>query len=141
MNSESVRPRSSLGSVEAGRPPSNASIPAGTPNLDRKETSALHISHFLHASPGDNDDDKTLEMDEIPWERVVDGNMESIEDDCEYHGPLSLQRRVKQLCREKHKQVFSTDLRSEPADLPPMEIEVDHAKWEKLKTNRLPARV
>ena len=141
MDSESMRPRSSLGSVEAGAGPSNASIPAGTPNLDRKETSALHISHFLHASPGDNDDDKTLEMDEIPWERVVDGNKESIEDDCEYHGPLSLQRRVKQLCREKHKQVFSTDLRSEPADLPPMEIEVDHAKWEKLKTNRLPARV
>ena len=29
------------------------SIPAGNPNLDRKETSTLHISHFLDASPGD----------------------------------------------------------------------------------------
>jgi hypothetical protein len=143
-----MNPQSSLGSVGVGsgvgRSNHHINTPrtADTPNLAQNEINSMHISHFLHTSPGDNDDDKTLEVGETPWERVVDGDKEQSDDDgVQYHGPATLQERVRDLCNGKHKARFSASLQSEPADLPPMEIEVDHAKWERLKTNRLPARV
>ena len=134
---------SSTGSVGVGSDDGHAytSKPAGNPNQPRKVVSTSHVSQVLHTPTSDNSDDKTLEYDETPWDRVVDGEAREAEDEPQYYGPSSLQKRVRKLCKHKHSAVFSTELRPEPADLPPMEIEVDRAIWESLKTTRLPPRV
>ena len=66
-----MSPPSSLGSVEAGRPPRNASIPAGTPNLVQNEISHS-FSHILHRSASYKR--KLLDWTWSLWERTADGD-------------------------------------------------------------------
>ena len=53
-------------------------------------------------------------------------------------GSPSLQKKIKSLCRE-FTDIFSETVRPEPADVPPMDIRVDSAKWHSNK-NRGPPR-
>jgi hypothetical protein len=53
-------------------------------------------------------------------------------------GPDSLQSALKDLIAE-YSDIFSTQVRAEPAKLPPMNLEVDEEKW-RSKENRLPPR-
>lgn len=142
-DTDAMRSTGNTGFVGVGKDDglAHTSKQAGTPNQSRPVVSTSHVSQVLHTSTSDNNDDKTLADDETPWDRVVDGEATDKEDEPHFHGPSTLQTRVRYLCKQKHGSVFSTELRKEPADLPPMEIEVDRAIWESLKTNRLPPRV
>ena len=53
-------------------------------------------------------------------------------------GPPSLQQKIKELTEEFH-DIFCIQVRAEPAMLPPMDFEVDEAKW-RTTENRLPPR-
>ena len=70
-DTELMSPPSSLGSVEAGRPPRNASITAGTPNLVQNEISHS-FSHILHRSASYKR--KLLDWTWSLWERTADGD-------------------------------------------------------------------
>ena len=53
-----------------------------------------------------------------------------------YGTPAEIQKTIKLLSDFKH--IFSTELRTEPANIPPMEIPVDVEKWEAARANKLP---
>ena len=77
--------------------------------------------------------------EETPWQRVADDT--EPEDGLPkkvYGTPENIQATIK-LMQEFH-DIFSTELRPEPANVPPMEIPVDVEKWEAARANRLPAR-
>ena len=56
----------------------------------------------------------------------------------EYGTPAEIQNTIKLLGAYKH--IFSTELKTEPANRPPMEIPVDVEKWEAARANKLPPR-
>jgi hypothetical protein len=69
----------------------------------------------------------------------IEFNNKSINNDgIHIEGPESLQKSLNTLVSE-FSDIFSTQVRSEPALLPPMDLEVDESKW-KSKENRLPPR-
>jgi hypothetical protein len=54
-------------------------------------------------------------------------------------GSEQLQQQLRELCAE-FKDIFSTEVKTEPADIPPFEIkQVDVVKW-KVSANRTPSR-
>ena len=50
-----------------------------------------------------------------------------------------LKHQLTELCNE-FSDIFSTELKPEPANIPPMEIKIIPEKWEKQNGTRLPAR-
>jgi len=58
----------------------------------------------------------------------------------ELHGSQELKTRLKQLCI-KYKDIFSTKLQKEPADVPPFEIHCDKPEIWASNKNRLPPRI
>ena len=54
------------------------------------------------------------------------------------HGTLTLQKKIRGLC-EEFKDIFSEAVRSDPANVPPLELNVDLTKWQNNK-NRGPPR-
>ena len=89
-------------------------------------------------------------MQKKPSEKPTIPIIEEIDDSIEFNnkpinkdgihieGPESLQKSLNTLVSE-FSDIFSTQVRSEPALLPPMDLEVDESKW-KSKENRLPPR-
>ena len=74
-----------------------------------------------------------------PWQLVAD-QVDPINMIPEkIYGTIDEIRRTKNLC-EKYIDIFSTSLRSEPADVPPMEINVDEKMWQEARGNRQPPR-
>ena len=77
--------------------------------------------------------------DESPWQRAADqlppesGIPEGL------HGSPELKAKLTELCTE-FTDIFSTELRPEPADIPAMKIKIDHEKWNQQKGTRLAAR-
>ena len=55
------------------------------------------------------------------------------------HGPSELQVEIRKLCSE-YADIFSSNLRDEPAAVPPMQLNVDLGKWQ-IPKNRRPYRV
>ena len=52
------------------------------------------------------------------------------------HGSPEFQEKILKVC-EKHKHVFNTKLNAQPADVPPMELNIDVNLWETNKTKAL----
>ena len=77
--------------------------------------------------------------EEAPWQRVADQTEpESGLPTKVYGTPTEVRNTIKLLQEYKH--IFSTELRPEPANIPPMEIPVDVEMWEAARANKLPPR-
>jgi hypothetical protein len=87
--------------------------------------------------PEPDDDGIDLKVDEYPWERDDNAAKTPVAGPT-IEGPPELQCQLKALL-EEFPDIFGTELRTEPADLAPMEIEIDLDKWQTSK-NRLPPR-
>jgi hypothetical protein len=101
-------------------------------NLHRKPMSA-----FLDPVQ-DDDEVETLSSTIDPWDenhlpRSGRENLGSIH----VEGGDTLKHRIEELLAE-FEDIFSTELRKEPADVPPMELEVDTEKWERQTNSRGP---
>ena len=85
-------------------------------------------SDFLTPEP---DEEYILPTDEsTPWDEVLSSSQtQEIEDLPEVHGSPEFKAKIIALIRE-FSDVFSRELASEPADLPPLDVSVDKQKWE-----------
>jgi hypothetical protein len=85
-------------------------------------------------------DDDTIDFNDTPWDSSL-----AIEDQQvdfklpEIHGSANLKTQLTQLIYE-YKDIFRHEVRNEPANVPPMELDVDDLKW-KQSLNRKPPRV
>lgn len=73
---------------------------------------------------------KVFDEDFIEWEDdpFVQSNLE-VEKKCyDIQGSVQLQTKIRSLC-EEFDDIFTETVRDQPADIPPMEIEVDPEKW------------
>ncbi len=75
--------------------------------------------------PDVDEDGIVLKVDEYPWERDENDLTADAKADPtpQIEGSEGLQRKLKELI-EEFSDIFSTELRKEPADLGPMEIEI-----------------
>jgi len=71
-------------------------------------------------------------------ENVRPGENMVREDEPTLFGPSNLRERLKQLCTE-YRDIISIKLNTEPANLPPLELKVEDAKW-RVSSNQGPAR-
>ena len=77
--------------------------------------------------------------EESPWQHTADETKPLSELPTKVYGtPAEIQNTIKLLSDYKH--IFSTELKTEPANIPPMEIPVDVEKWEAARANKLPPR-
>ena len=77
--------------------------------------------------------------EESPWQQKADETEPKTELPTEVYGtPAEIQNTIKLLSDYKH--IFSTELKTEPANGPPMEIPVDVEMWEAVRANKLPPR-
>ena len=92
-----------------------------------------HINHTYEQQLEVEDD-----YDVIPWSDVP-RHMPGRNDELpEIQGDEALQQKIINLCME-FKEIFSKELRKEPAKIPPFELIVNVEKWES-QVNRLPPR-
>jgi len=90
-------------------------------------------------TPEYDDDGIDLKVTDYPWEKddpVPGSNIAKPEPHIE--GGPELQARIRQLLAE-FDDIFSTDVRPYPAQISPLEVNVDREKWNKPR-NRLPPR-
>ena len=79
------------------------------------------------------------EMDvDFPWDKDVPKDDQDLINLITFAGSPELITQMKKMCL-KYKDILSCELRKEPADLPPMELTVDKAKWH-VDKHRGPAR-
>ena len=97
-----------------------------------------HMSRFIDKV--DDTDGIPFVDEETPWQRVSDGEEPTSGIPRDLNGREEFKERQRMLC-EKYLEIFSTELRDEPADIPPMEIKFDPEKWQSMKANRLPPRI
>ena len=65
-----------------------------------------------------------------PWEEILAPTVpQGTENLTEVHGSPEFKAALFALCRE-FSDVFSRELTSEPADLPPLDVAIDKQKWE-----------
>jgi hypothetical protein len=77
--------------------------------------------------------------EESPWQRAADDTEPESELPTKVYGKSAeIQNTIKLLTKYKH--IFSTELKAEPANIPPMEIPVDVEMWEAARANKLPPR-
>ena len=86
-----------------------------------------------HVKWADNPFDVSFDSD--PINVLSDNDITSI---IELHGTPTLQRNLRDLCK-RYSDIFSVNVRSNPAQIPPMELKVDSSKWKSNK-NRGPPR-
>jgi len=86
-----------------------------------------------HVKWADNPFDVSIDSD--PINVLSDTDITSI---IELHGSSPLQRKLRDLCK-RYSDIFSVSVRSNPAQIPPMELKVDNSKWKSNK-NRGPPR-
>lgn len=87
----------------------------------------------------DDDDGIDYKVDEVPWD--IDPNR-TVEPKPLVYGNEQFKAQLTELCKE-YDDIFSINLRPEPADLPPMEIKLkngDDSQW-KSNSNRGPPRM
>ena len=99
-----------------------------------------HMSNFLNlenSSDGFDSNDKHDDL-EITFENPEDNNNESLIP-TKIFGSEELKKKIILLCNQ-YKDIFSTKLKKDPADLPAMEIKVNSEKWNTAK-HRGPPRV
>ena len=76
---------------------------------------------------------------ESPWQQMADETKPVDELPTKVYGtPAEIQNTIKLLSDYKH--IFSSELKTEPANIPPMEIPVDVEMWEAARANKLPPR-
>lgn len=88
---------------------------------------------FDHVQWADNPFDVSVSTD--PTNNLHDLDLVS---KIEMHGSLPLQAKLRDLCK-RYSDIFSVSVRSNPAQIPPMELQVDSSKWKSNK-NRGPPR-
>lgn len=86
-----------------------------------------------HVKWADNPFDVSVDSDPINIQSDID-----ITSIIELHGSLPLQSKLRDLCK-RYSDIFSVSVRSNPAQIPPMELKVDNSKW-KTNKNRGPPR-
>lgn len=87
--------------------------------------------------------DEVLDADDVPWaDNPFDACDSSAETDpidkIVVHGPTHLQNQIRMLCRE-YSDIFSENVKADPALIPPMELDVNMEKW-RSNANRGPPR-
>ena len=92
-----------------------------------------HRDELLDAEP---DSDYIEHSADYPWEEPQEESNSELPKNI--HGSAALVGRIETLCKE-YKDIFSSNLRPEPALLPPMELKADYDKWQK-SANRRPYR-
>jgi len=92
-----------------------------------------HITDILTNTIDDQAFDLHQEYD-FPWETKVEPSELDLLNKIDIQGDESLQNALRALCVE-FSDIFSETVRLEPADIPPLEIEVDLSKWQ-TKANR-----
>ena len=75
----------------------------------------------------------------LPGESSRSAGVEDELDKVALHGPPELQDSIRQVC-EEYRHLFSSVLKEQPAQVPPMELKVDQSKWN-LPKNKRPYRV
>ena len=78
-----------------------------------------HMSRFIEKV--DDTDGIPFVDEETPWQRVADGEEPISGIPRDLNGSEEFKERTKLLC-EKYIEIFSTELRDEPAQIPPMKI-------------------
>ena len=102
-----------------------------------REVKRKHVSELLDFEK-DNDGDVEQGYTDAPWEIPIN---QQLDDSLptEIFGTEKLKKEVQLLCSE-YQDIFSTSVRAEPADIPPMDIQVDRMKWQ-MPSNRRPPRL
>lgn len=104
--------------------------------LEQHRTSNMStIAPYLREDLYGIDDDQ---LESIPSEFLSDHDEKHQILPCNIRGPQSLQDSISDMLERYHSR-FSTEVRAEPAKLPPFDLRVDKAAWE-LAQNSLPAR-
>ena len=98
-----------------------------------------HVSKFIDQIEDTDGIPLVDDDDESPWQRAADQFPPNTGIPEAFHGNPELKQQLTELCNE-FSDIFSTELKPEPADIPPMEIKIIPEKWEKQKGTRLPAR-
>lgn len=84
-------------------------------------------------------DDDEIQWKDDPFDAIAPKNeQKGLLQKISVHGSPELQNNIRKLCDE-FKDIFSEYVRTEPARIPPMEIQVDETKWF-INKNRLPPR-
>ena len=99
-----------------------------------RQINIKHQTELLDFEPEVDDLEQYLR--DTPWNNEVDSSLNDSLPTIE--GSEILQAQLKALCVE-FKDIFSTEVRAEPADIPPFAIKVDVEKW-KVPANRTPPR-
>lgn len=104
------------------------------------ESSNTYTSNAARQSAYERDDIEEIPLDKleaIPAEMIKEGS-EDVQLPSKIYGPETLQQRLRTTC-EAYKECFSTEVRQEPARVPPYELHIDESKWE-VTSNRLQPR-
>ena len=102
------------------------------------ESTLIDKSQLLDPIADDDDIDWKIDPFEMRPDSVNPETPDEIIAMIKFSGSPWLQERLRSLCRE-YIDIFSTSVRSLPAQVEPMVIEIDRAKWE-VPRNRLPPR-
>jgi hypothetical protein len=78
-----------------------------------------------------------IEWPDDPFDCLYSGESSCV-DKITIEGSLPAQKKIRKLC-EQYADIFAESVRAEPANVPPMEIKVDPAKWQ-VPRNRGPPR-
>ena len=85
-----------------------------------------HMSQYIDRV--EDDAGIPFKDEESPWQQKADETETTTELPTKVYGtPAEIQNTIKLLSDYKH--IFSTELKTEPANIPPMEIPVDVEKW------------
>jgi len=93
-------------------------------------------------TPEYDDDGIELKVKDFPWEKedtpiTQNGNENAPKPQPTIHGSPELQARIRSLLAE-FDDIFSTDLKPQPAMVPPMDVKVDKTQWHKPRNRLLP---
>ena len=106
--------------------------------LMRNHTAATHVSEILQFEPSDSINQKWDSLDET-LQKSDNFRDPTYELPTQIEGSPELKGRILQLL-EKYRECFRRTVAPEPADIPPMEIDVDVDKWETSRQSKAPLR-
>jgi hypothetical protein len=104
------------------------------------ESANEQTTNAARRSAYERDDIEEIPLDKL--EAIPTEMINEVEGDVQLpsmiFGPESLQQRLRETC-EAYSECFSTEVRKEPARVPPYELRIDETKWE-IPSNRLQPR-
>ena len=106
--------------------------------LMRNHTAATHVSDILRFEPTDSINQKWDSLDET-LQKSDNFRDPTYELPTQIEGSPELKGRILKLL-EKYREYFRRTVAPEPADIPPMEIDVDVDKWETSRQSKAPLR-